>query len=280
MENVSLIADKNITDVCRLTELDMLHRLDNDEAVAFHLSSGGSRTRAKICITAGIQLDISESDIIAIASAVELLHNASLVHDDLQDGDTYRRGHMAVWKKFGKARAICTGDAMISAAFGAVADLSEPALIKSCLREVHLAVAETIKGQTQDLDTSSIKDSKQYEQIAAQKSGPLFRLALSLPMILIDREDLLPSVNYIAAKFAIAYQILDDMQDWEEDAQNNTLNIISILAQNSSTSEALFIAKNRVKYLLMMCKKELSLLPNNCALEVMKVADKLLSCVD
>ena len=131
-----------------------------------------------------------------------------------------------------------------------------------------------------DLDKSDIKDSKQYENIAAQKSGPLFRLALALPMILIDRNDLLPNVNYIAAKFAIAYQILDDMQDWQTDAQNNTLNIVTILAQNASTEEALFIAQNRVKYLLMMCKKELALLPNNCALEVVKVADKLLKLVE
>ena len=280
MENVSLLSTQTIKMLCELTETEMLNRLDNDEAVAFHLQSGGARTRAKICINAGIQLGLPQSDVLAIAATVELLHNASLVHDDLQDGDAYRRGHMAVWKKFGKARAICTGDAMISAAFGALTDLTHPEHIRACLNEVHKAVAETIKGQTLDLDKSDIKDSKQYENIAAQKSGPLFRLALSLPMILIDRNDLLPNVNYIAAKFAIAYQILDDMQDWQTDAQNNTLNIVTILAQNASTEEALFIAQNRVKYLLMMCKKELALLPNNCALEVVKVADKLLKSVE
>lgn len=280
MENVSLLSTQTINELCDLTEVEMLQRLESDEAVAFHLQSGGSRTRARICINAGVQLGLPQSDILAIAACVELLHNASLVHDDLQDGDAYRRGNMAVWKKFGQARAICTGDAMINAAFGALTELTQVEHVRACLHEVHKAVAETVKGQTLDLDKSNIKDSKQYEHIAAQKSGPLFRLALALPMVLIDRSDLLPNVNYIAAKFAIAYQILDDMQDWQTDAQNDTLNIVSILAHNSSTHEALFIAQNRVKYLLMMCKKELALLPNNCALEVVKVADKLIKCVD
>ena len=53
-------------------------------------------------INAGIQLGLPQSDVLAIAATVELLHNASLVHDDLQDGDAYRRGHMAVWKNLAR----------------------------------------------------------------------------------------------------------------------------------------------------------------------------------
>lgn len=280
MENVRLFTSQVTSALLNQIDDSMLERLDYDEACQFHFASGGSRTRAKICIQAGIALGIQQSQIIALAVAVELLHNASLVHDDLQDGDAQRRGQLSVWKKFGKARAICTGDAMINAAYGALTQLSEPEHISLCLGEVTKAVAETIKGQTLDLDKKHIKDSKHYEHIAAQKSGPLFRLALALPLVVNGRKDLLPNVNYIAAKFAIAYQIIDDIEDWENDSEHGTLNIVSILAQTVSINEALFIAQNRVKYLLMMCKKELALLPNNCALEVVKVADNLIKCVD
>jgi geranylgeranyl diphosphate synthase type II len=280
MNNVSLLAIKNIKDVCRLTEQDMYERLNSDAAAIFHLSAGGSRTRAKICIHACNNMGLSEHNTVCAASAIELLHNASLVHDDLQDGDESRRGQPTVWKKFGKARAICTGDAMINAAYAAIGDIDDPIIMQPVLREVTQAVAETIAGQSQDLDKSIALDSKAYEHIAAQKSGPLFRLGLSLPMIMAGRSDLLGSVNYIAAKFAIAYQIHDDIGDWESDKLANTMNIVSILAEQSDIDEAIFIAKNRVKYLLMLCKKELAVFPNDSAAVVCEVADQLLNSVE
>lgn len=280
MNNVSLIAKNTIKDILVLTEEHLHKSLENDTAGLFHLSSGGSRTRAKICVHAGIQLGLDSKDIISCASAIELLHNASLIHDDLQDGDEWRRGQPAVWKKFGEPRAICTGDLMINAAYSCIANVSNGKYMRSALKEMTKAVSETINGQTMDIDKEKIVDSKQYEEIAAQKSGPLFRLALSIPMILADRSDLLDKVNYIASKFAIAYQVHDDMGDYQRDKAANTLNIITLLAEQASDKEAMFIAKNRVRYLLMMCQKELSLLPNNCALEVRKVADELIRSVE
>ncbi|MDT0594748.1 polyprenyl synthetase family protein [Glaciecola petra] len=280
MKNVSLISKNIIKDILVLTEQHLHKFVENDAAAIFHLSSGGSRTRAKICVHAGIQLGLDTNDIICCASAIELLHNASLVHDDLQDGDEVRRGQPAVWKKFGQPRAICTGDAMINAAYAAIADIKDVHTMRAALLEMTKAVGETVQGQTMDLDKEQIIDSKQYEEIAARKSGPLFRLALSMPMILSHRFDLLDSVNYIAAKFAIAYQIHDDMGDYQSDKGSNTLNIVSLLANQSSDEDAMFIAKNRVKYLLMMCQKELALLPNNCALEVRKVAEELIQSVE
>ena len=280
MNNVSLLATKTTKDLLVQTESNMHQLLAHDEAAIFHLDSGGARTRARICIYAGMQLGINAVDIVSAASAIELLHNASLIHDDLQDGDEFRRGAPSVWKKFGANRAICSGDAMINAAYQAISELSSDKHLRQSVIEISKAVAETVNGQTLDLDKSKTIDSKQYENIAAQKSGPLFRLSLAIPMILFDREDLLQSVNYIAAKFAIAYQIHDDMGDWRSDSESNTLNIVTLLAKQASDEDALFIAKNRVRYLLMMCQKELALFPNSCALEVSKVANKLIKNVE
>ena len=75
---------------------------------------------------AGLALGLSEPDVLCLAASAELLHNASLVHDDLQDQDGMRRGAPAVWKKYGSNVAICTGDLMLSAAYAALSVILVP----------------------------------------------------------------------------------------------------------------------------------------------------------
>ena len=71
-----------------------------------HLDTGGKRLRARLAIAACQALGGRAEDAIDWAAAVELLHNASLVHDDIQDGDRTRRGKPALWARYGPAQAI------------------------------------------------------------------------------------------------------------------------------------------------------------------------------
>src|SRR6185437_14673588 len=67
------------------------------------------------------------SDAVGLGCALEMIHNATLVHDDLQDGDTVRRGKPTVWKKYSAAQAINCGDAMFQFAFQMLCDAELPA---------------------------------------------------------------------------------------------------------------------------------------------------------
>ena len=165
-------------------ENHMLGFIKDNEPSRFHLASGGSRTRAKLCIDAGTALQLPTSSIIALAGAVELLHNASLVHDDLQDQESTRRNREAIWKKYGKAHAICAGDAMISAAFASLAHVGSAPSLSALLIHMHEAVATTVRGQSQDIDAHNKITEQEYEDIAAMKSGPLIRLTLELPLLM------------------------------------------------------------------------------------------------
>ena len=60
---------------------------------------------------------LSEDTLLDIAASTQLLHDASLIHDDLIDEDTERRGCLAIWKKYGKAKALLIGDLLISKAY-------------------------------------------------------------------------------------------------------------------------------------------------------------------
>ena len=105
-------------------------------------------------LDASFALGLPKRDATAIATACELLHNASLIHDDLQDQDAERRGQPAVWAKFGPDVAICAGDLLLSAAYAALAALGETAA--PVIAHMHTRVAITIQGQSEDLDCAAV----------------------------------------------------------------------------------------------------------------------------
>lgn len=276
MTNTDVQHQSQFTQLLQNCEQDMLHRIASNQPSCFHLASGGSRTRAKLCIQAGLALKLPAKTIVALASSIELLHNASLVHDDLQDADETRRGRASVWKKFGKAQAICAGDLMLSAAFGALANTESQHILPALLTRTQQAVSLTVQGQSRDLEVQSSITEHEYEQIAALKSGPLIQLVLALPLIAAGLEEHIETVNQALSKFSIAYQIVDDLDDWQQDLLNNQLNLVNLLASKRTTEEALEIARKRAQNLAKMCQRELESLPSNCAAEVITAAHNLI----
>ena len=75
----------------------LLSVVSGNQPAHYHLMTGGSRIRMRVCLDMSLCLGVNNEDAMRLASAVELLHNASLIHDDIQDGDSLRRGQSAVW---------------------------------------------------------------------------------------------------------------------------------------------------------------------------------------
>ena len=81
--------------------------------LSYHMGTGGKRLRALLPLAVADALEAQPAQLVPFGAACELLHNATLVHDDLQDGDEMRRDQEAVWKRYGAAQAINLGDAML-----------------------------------------------------------------------------------------------------------------------------------------------------------------------
>ena len=199
-------------------------------SVHHHMKSGGSRVRARMALDAALSLKLSHQQAVAIATACELLHNASLIHDDLQDRDATRRGQPAVWAEYGSEVAICAGDLLLSGAYAALGAVGESAA--DLITIMHERVAATIHGQSEDLDAAkrvqlSLED---YETIAANKSGPLLSLPLELALRLARREDHVITAQRAIKSFALGYQMLDDLDDAFADEQAGEINAVNILA--------------------------------------------------
>jgi geranylgeranyl pyrophosphate synthase len=192
------------------------------QAAHYHLDCGGQRLRARLAVTSALALEISMPDAITLAASAELVHNASLVHDDLVDHEEYRRGSKTVAVAFGSTVAICTGDLLLSAAYVALGGFSRSARISDLLRLVHRAAAAAIQGQCSEFAPSPnhVDAWKNYENIAKAKSGALLALPLELAMATANRTDCIPIARRCAEAFAIAYQIVDDINDLSKDRGN------------------------------------------------------------
>ena len=93
------------------------------EAMRYAVGSGGKRVRPLICLASAIAAGGKSEDAKFAAAAIEILHNYTLVHDDLpaMDNDVERRGNPTVWKKYGEANAILVGDALQALAYAVAA---------------------------------------------------------------------------------------------------------------------------------------------------------------
>lgn len=241
------------------------------EAAIYHLDNGGGRARAGMALDAASGIDLGADVALACAGAVELLHNASLVHDDLQESDTTRRGRPAVWRRFDAGLAICAGDLMISAAFACLAEHPDPA---KAVRAAHEAVATTARGQAGDLRSrpATIAD---YRVLAAAKTGPL--LALPVRLALIGARAAGDAIAVQAGRaLAIAYQALDDLNDLEADCAMQRANLCALLEASGLTPAAASVTtRDEAQAALSHARSLTSALPQGAARAFCNLADRL-----
>jgi geranylgeranyl pyrophosphate synthase len=178
-----------------------------------------------------------------MATCCELLHNASLIHDDLQDRDQLRRGTPAVWSMFGDDVALCAGDLLLSSAYAALADVTDSAAIPRLVAQTHAAVEQTIRGQASSAvpPRADFDRLAAYQAMAAAKSGPLLSLPFGLVFSYRNRPDLVATSARAVRAFSIAYQIADDLADLEADSRTAigaAANIVIVLETSSARNRA------------------------------------------
>jgi geranylgeranyl diphosphate synthase type I len=249
------------------------------QAIRSHFAAGGGRVRARICFCAGMALGLSEADAARTAGVCELLHNASLVQDDLLDRSAVRRGEPCIWVTHGDTIAICAGDLMLSSAYDLLAEISKPQLLAAALRLVHRRTREVILGHALEAvpKTDQEPTEEYYDRLAQGKSASLLSLSLELPMLLTKNETHLATANSVARDFAVAYQIADDLTDFMQDMHEGTANLALLLIQHDGMdrTEALSAAAKIAAARLARAETSAASLPYGCADMLLQYADRL-----
>ncbi len=155
------------------------------DAARYHLGTGGKRLRgllppwltANLMRSQGDSAKGSHEDAIHLGLAFELLHNGTLVHDDLQDGDKQRRGQPTVWARFGMPQAVNVGTAMMLLGLARVLDCG---IGPKVIADVNLALLAVIEGQALEfeLHVAERPTLEAWNRMAEGKTGALFGACL------------------------------------------------------------------------------------------------------
>ena len=178
-------------------------------AAAYVLERPGKRVRARLALDLAASLQIPPEHGITLAAAVELLHNASLVLDDVQDRDEMRRGQASAWRAFGRSQAINLGTFLIGQSFALAARLPGVSPVFAA------TLREATAGQAAEIDFHTATPTlPAYEKMAEAKTGALFALAARAAATLARLpEDLAANAGASFARLGAAYQVQDDLAD-------------------------------------------------------------------
>lgn len=217
--NLDLDSEYVKTQLLDVEELITANTCDDSwmgKCAKYHLNSGGRRFRAILAIISGKILGLDKLSSIFVAASCELIHNASLVHDDLQDRDLLRRGNPTVWSRFGDSSAINLGDYLISSSFEILCNTPANNNLKcKAIKEFSKSIKQAVAGQTREIQTRADLNLKiqDYESMARAKTGSLLSLPVKLIMILTGRSSQNNSLKSIY-EAGLAYQIQDDLSDF------------------------------------------------------------------
>jgi len=190
----------------------------------YQVQSGGSLLRARLALASGKAFGSSQNYRVGAAAACELVHNASLVHDDLLDRDTLRRGAPSVWKQYGDGVALCAGDLLLCAAFGVAAELDDPG--ESRLLSQHLATmtGRIIVGQSIEIahpGNQALPGLRAYLEATIAKTAPLIELPLIAGATAGGADQNIQTcIRRFASAIGLAYQIIDDLDDLNANRQS------------------------------------------------------------
>ena len=202
------------------------------EAMRYAVGTGGKRIRPLVCLASAVAVGGKAEDAKYPAAAIELLHNYTLIHDDLpaMDNDRERRGKPTVWVKFGEANAILAGDALLALAYQVAAKAPRNvAAIVDVLGEKGVGV---VQGQVEDVASLKFEVSQPKRQtsnvkpqtsnfkpetddfIYRHKTSDLFIAAAAMGGLAGGGSDAdVAALKEFALNLGLAFQYEDDLLD-------------------------------------------------------------------
>jgi geranylgeranyl diphosphate synthase type I len=188
------------------------------EASRYVLSTGGKRLRPFLTIKACEAAGGTMKDAIPFAAALEILHNFTLVHDDVMDHDELRRGEPTVHRKFGEPMAILAGDLLFAKVYQCVLDYAPPHMssddVINVLQKMTDAIIVLCEGQALDISFPKATDvlEEDYIFMIGAKTSALFKACAEVGAIAAGApSNQIESLAIFAWEAGIAFQIVDDI---------------------------------------------------------------------
>jgi geranylgeranyl diphosphate synthase type I len=178
----------------------------------------GKRLRPALCLLTCEAVGGNTAKALPLAAALELVHNFSLVHDDIQDGDRKRHDRDTVWAVWGVPQAINAGDALLSIAHLSLAESLDAGLpADAAVRAARLLAERTlemVEGQVMDIEFEEWREVglEEYVAMISRKTGALFDASLGLGALAGGAPPAeVEALGHCGRALGIAFQVRDDM---------------------------------------------------------------------
>ncbi|TBX70711.1 polyprenyl synthetase family protein [Flavobacterium silvisoli] len=185
------------------------------EPIRYILSLGGKRLRPVLTLMAAEVFDGNCQEALAAATAVEVFHNFSLIHDDIMDAAPLRRGHETVHEKWNVNTGILSGDAMLILAYQYF-ESYEPSVFRELAKLFSKTALEVCEGQQYDVDFETRDDVTipEYLKMIEYKTAVLVGAAMKMGAIVAQTsEENANSIYDFGLNLGIAFQLQDDYLD-------------------------------------------------------------------
>ncbi len=187
------------------------------EVSQYIISAGGKRLRPALLLLVAGALDCRDPQRHTLAAVVEFIHTATLLHDDVVDESTLRRGRETANERFGNAASVLVGDFLYSRAFQMMVDVNRMRVMQ-VLSEATNVIAEGEVLQLMNMHDASL-DETAYLRVIRSKTAKLFEASARLAPILAGAS---PETEALCATYGqalgTAFQVIDDVLDYEGDA--------------------------------------------------------------
>lgn len=204
------------------------------QIIEYVLTCGGKRVRPLVLLLSAKALQNKAQHHIDLAAVIELIHTATLLHDDVVDSSTLRRGHETAHMIWGSNASVLVGDFLYSRAFQIVVDLKHETILNIFARATHY-IAE---GEILQLVNCNNPDTTEefYFDVIQRKTAKLFEIAAQLGATLATSCD--HSIYALASygsHLGLAYQLIDDALDYSQSVQQTGKNVGQDLAEGKTT---------------------------------------------
>ena len=186
------------------------------KAAAYLIVNGGKRLRPYMVVKSCQVLGGKTKEAITAAGAVEMVHNFTLVHDDIMDNDEMRHGVPTTHKRFGIPIAILAGDVLFSKAFQVVSKANLPSKsISELVSRLSKACVDICEGQLLDIkmaESKKIPTQNKYIKMISKKTAALFDVSCSMGAICAKSKSKdISNLSSFGKNLGIAFQITDDL---------------------------------------------------------------------
>ena len=232
-EFASSIEDKLIQVEKKMMSRSSGHHPDLTAALNHLLASGGKRIRPIITLLMGSLLGADDEKLISLGASIEMLHTATLVHDDLIDGALLRRGNPTINSHWTPAVTVLTGDYIFAQAAELAAEIESTEAMSLFAETLSLIVNGEI---SQLLGRNQFSSREDYYHRIYEKTGSLFSLSAKTAALIspVDRKYINPAEEY-GSEIGKAFQIVDDVLDFAGDQTRIGKHIGSDLRQGVPT---------------------------------------------